>query len=173
MISDEKITLRMVRNIDVPKIFQWENDKDNWLVSETKISYTFEEINLLIESAEDIFETGQLRLIIHDNKSKETIGTLDLFQTDFEKKSTNVGILIADNKNRRKGYAEAAVILISKYCLESFNFEQLQCSIQSFNKASLELFKKCGFQKLEVEKENPIFDLKTDEIVKMILWLKR
>jgi len=173
VIKNDKIALRTVRIIDFPKIYEWENNPDNWIVSETEKQYTFNEISLLSESAEDIFETSQLRLIIETNDDSESIGTLDLFQADFDEKSAHIGILIANDKHRRKGYAQDAIQLVSEFCAQVLSLDKIYCTIHSFNSASLELFKKCGFQKVEEGKENPIFDSNSDDVIKMILWLKK
>lgn len=173
MIIGKTISLRVTKLTDVPKIFEWENNPENWQVSETDRAYTFEEINLLLQSSEDIYENGQLRFLIVSNLNFELIGTLDLFQCDFEEKSVHLGILIADKQNRRRGYAEEAINLASDYCSNKLLINEIICSIQAENIPSLELFKKCGFQKIEEEKENPIFDSKSDKVVKMKLWLKK
>ncbi len=162
-----------MRIIDVPKIFEWENNPENWEVSETVRDYTFEEIILLIDSAEDIFENGQLRFIIVNRKNHQAIGTLDLFQVDFIEKSIHVGILIGSIENRRKGFAEEAIKLAMDYCFEILMFNKVYCHIQSNNVSSLKLFKKCGFELINEDKENPIFESNSERVFKMKLWLKK
>jgi diamine N-acetyltransferase len=173
VIKKGKIVLRKARIIDFPKIYEWENNPDNWIVSETEKQYTFNEISMLCESAEDIFETSQLRLIIETNDTNESIGTLDFFQADFDQKSAHIGILIASDKHRRKGYAQEAIQLASEFCAQVLYLDKIYCTIHSFNFASLELFKKCGFQNIEEGKENSIFDPNSNDVIKMILWLKK
>jgi diamine N-acetyltransferase len=173
LIQGERIYLRPVRIIDIPLIMQWENNPENWIVSETEKAYTFEEINLLVDSSEDIFENGQLRLMIILKSVYEPIGTLDLFQAVIEDGTVHVGILIADANKRRNGYAEEAIRLAINYVFQELKFENLICSVQSFNQPSLELFKKCGFEVLTEGKENPIFDQNSSETILMRLCLKK
>jgi diamine N-acetyltransferase len=173
LIKGNNISLRLTRNIDIPIIYNWENNPENWLVSETVKPYSFEEINLLVDSSEDIFENGQLRWIIILNHTKEQIGTLDFFQTDFERKSTHIGILIAKGENRRKGYAKEAIDLAKKYVFTELSFDCLFCSIQSFNRSSIELFKKCGFEIISENKEKFIFDVNSTETILMRLCQKK
>jgi diamine N-acetyltransferase len=173
VIFGKKISLRQVRTIDIPSIMIWENNPENWLVSETVKAYTFGEVILLVDSSEDIFENGQLRFIISNNHLNTPIGTLDLFQTNFEEKSVHIGILITDSNNRRKGFAQESISLVQNYITSDLDFNFLYCTIQCFNQSSFELFKKCGFEVIEDGKENPIFDSNSLESIKMCLCLKK
>jgi diamine N-acetyltransferase len=173
MINGKNIFLRPVKTSDIPWIMKWENNPENWLVSETEKPYSFEEINLLIESSEDIFENGQLRFILVDNSSGYLLGTMDLFKANFEEKTVHVGILIAEEKDRRKGYAEEAVQLVQDYVFQELKMVTIYSTIQFHNQPSIQLFKKCGFEVVADEKENPIFDSNSNETIKMCLCLKK
>jgi diamine N-acetyltransferase len=159
MIHGEKINLRPVRWTDVPSILIWENDPENWEVSETAKAYTFNEIILLIESSNDIFEQGQLRLIIEEKESNTSVGAIDLFHVDFNKKSVDVGILIAEKRHRNQGFATEALELMATYCENKLGLDFLCCSIQTKNQVSLNLFKKSGFEIVQEEEQNTIFDI--------------
>lgn len=173
MIQGERIYLRPVRTIDIPLIMKWENNPENWIVSETEKPYTFDEINLLVDSSEDIFENGQLRLMLIKQESKQAIGTVDLYQADFDNKTVHVGILIAETVERKKGFAEEAIRLVINYVFNELEIEFLYCLIQSFNQSSFELFKKCGFELVNEEEENPIFEVNSSEPIIKRLCLKK
>ncbi|MFA7274373.1 MAG: GNAT family N-acetyltransferase [Crocinitomicaceae bacterium] len=159
MIRGEKINLRPVRWTDVPSILLWENDPENWEVSETAKAYTFNEIILLIESSDDLFEQGQLRFIIEEKESNTSVGAIDLFQVDFKKKSVELGILIAEKRHRNQGFATEALELVATYCENNLGLDFLYCSIQTKNQVSLNLFKKSGFEIVQEEEQNTIFDI--------------
>ena len=90
---------------DTVAVMIWENNTDNWEVSENNSSYTLCDINRLVTNLEDIRTAKQARFIICLSEDDSPIGTIDLFSIDFDLKTASIGILIADIGNRRKGYA--------------------------------------------------------------------
>lgn len=173
MIYGESVYLRQVKNIDIPKLMEWENNAENWMVSETTKPYSFEEIRMLVDSAEDIFESNQLRFVIVQTDSEEAIGTVDLFNVNFSDLSAHVGILIAKSGDKRKGFGKEAIELTKHYLIENLNFQILYCSIQTFNKASFGLFTKCGFKTYKDDQQCSIFGLNFMETINMCLCLKK
>jgi diamine N-acetyltransferase len=57
-----------------------------------------------------------------------------------------VGILIAADADKGKGYASEALHLFSTYCKEILELRNLYCQIHSDNQASVALFEKAGFE---------------------------
>ncbi|HSH67836.1 MAG TPA: GNAT family protein, partial [Bacteroidia bacterium] len=62
------------------------------------------------------------------------------------------GILIADKLDRGKGFASEALTLITNYCFELLNLNQLYCNVTVDNEMSILLFKKHGFEITGVKK---------------------
>jgi len=153
MTCDE-IILRAVEPEDLELLYRWENNIDYWLISNTIkpfSKYTLK--NILKISHKTIFETGQLRLMIDTKENKKTIGTIDLFDFDPFHQRAGVGILIADESSRRKGYASMALKCLIDYCFNTLQLHQLYCNILSSNCESMELFKKLGFIETGIKKD--------------------
>ena len=142
------IYLRNVLASDVLNIFEWENNPENWEVSNTEKQFLLQEIEEFVNQPQDINLNHQLRFIICINETNTPIGCIDLFEYELEK-SVGVGILIADKAYRNKGYATEALKLLIDYCRNELRVEHIFCNIFINNKPSIRLFESCGFTFVE------------------------
>ncbi|TNF32016.1 MAG: N-acetyltransferase, partial [Bacteroidetes bacterium] len=134
-----------MRADDRDLIHDWENRPELDYLGDEHEPLTKEQIAEFIErSSGDIYTDGQLRLMIDANGS--TIGCIDLFEFDQHNQRAGVGILIAENENRKNGYAKEALNLLTNYSFEILHLRQLFCHIPVDNEASRRLFASCGFQ---------------------------
>ena len=145
MLKGEQIYLRTLEPADADIILKWENNSDNWRVSNTLVPFSRKLIEDYVNSAQDIYSIKQLRFIICLVKNDKEIGAIDLFDFDPYHLKVGLGILIAELEDRRNGYAIEAVLLIKEYCFNHLNLHQVYCNILSENKASIDLFEKSGF----------------------------
>ncbi len=153
MLKGQHIFLRQVEDQDANLLLLWENNTENWRYSETEAPFSLFEIQEYIKGASQIRQNKQLRFIICLNENNQAIGTIDLFDIDFKNLRAGVGILIANKKNRGKGYAKEALQLLIEFSTKSINLIQLYCDIQSYNKESIQLFESEGFEKSGVKKK--------------------
>lgn len=146
-----KINLRALEPDDVELLYTWENDSLVWRVSNTRTPLSkFALANYIKSSDRDIWESKELRLLIENNNS-EALGTVELFDFDPYHSRAGLGIMIYDPSNRRKGVATDALELIMDYTLNELGLVQLYVNIAESNEASLQLFKKLGFQLIGVK----------------------
>ena len=114
MIGNENIVLRAVEPEDLDFLYQIENDVDMWIYSARKEPYSRYAIRRYIESCDQsVFERGQLRFMIAIDKTGATIGTVDLFDFDYNNRRSEVGIFIHPSY-RGRGYATEAIGLICR-----------------------------------------------------------
>ncbi len=147
-----KISLRPIEPEDIDLLYNWENNMEIWEVSNTRTPFSkYILAEYLKESAKDIYETKQLRLIIQNNEG-EAAGALDLFDFDPYHMRAGIGILIHKAENRNQGYASDALNAIFGYATEVLGLKQLFANIGSKNEASIHLFEKMGFTKSGVKK---------------------
>ena len=145
MLKGGQIYLRTLEPSDADIIWKWENNADNWRVSNTLVPFSRKLIEDYVNSAQDIYSIKQLRFIICLVENDKEIGAIDLFDFDPYHHKVGLGILIAELQDRRNGYAKEAVLLIKEYCFSHLNLHQVYCNILSENKASINLFEKSGF----------------------------
>jgi diamine N-acetyltransferase len=150
------VQLRAVEPEDIDILYVWENDKSIWQLSNTLVPFSRYILTKYIETAHlDIFQTRQVRFMIDfvfSDKSKMTVGAIDLFDFDPLHLRAGIGILIADDADRRKGYASAALEEIIDYSFVVLQLKQLYCNIEATNELSLKLFKKFNFQEIGIKK---------------------
>jgi diamine N-acetyltransferase len=152
-LKGKHIILRAIEPADIDVLYNWENDEENWPVSNTQTPFSRFVLEQYITTAHvDIYSAKQLRLMMCEADGK-TIGTIDLFDFDPNNMRAGVGILIADKSDRRKGYASEALTLLTNYCFEILNLHQIYCNITTDNETSILLFQKHGFQITGIKKQ--------------------
>lgn len=148
----KEIKLRAVEPEDLELLYEWENNNQYWIISNTVSPFSKFTLKRYIENShKNIYETGQLRLMIDHIKNKKTIGTIDLFDFDPFHKRAGLGILIADENFRRKGYASMALKCLIDYCFKTLLLHQMYCNILANNCESIDLFKKLGFKEIGIK----------------------
>ncbi|KAG7390167.1 N-acetyltransferase 9 [Phytophthora pseudosyringae] len=75
-------------------------------------------------------------------------GDVNLFFNDYDDPhACEMEIMIAQDKYRRKGFAEEAVKLMMAYATSKLNVTRFICKIIETNNASIQLFEKLGYVK--------------------------
>jgi diamine N-acetyltransferase len=150
----KSIKLRALEPEDLELLYEWENNNTYWTVSNTISPFSRYTLKRYIENShKSIYETGQLRLMIDHIEDNLTIGTIDVFEFDPFHKRAGIGILIADEAYRRKGFATMSLTCLINYCFKTLQLHQLYCNILSDNLISIDLFKKHGFVEIGIKKE--------------------
>jgi diamine N-acetyltransferase len=139
---------------DLELLYEWENDTSYWLISNTVVPFSKYTLRLYLENShKDIYETGQLRLMIDHIPDNVAIGTIEIFDFDSFHKRAGLGILIAKEDYRRKGYATMALKCLVDYCFSTLQLHQIFCNILANNCESMDLFKKIGFVQSGIKKD--------------------
>lgn len=149
-----EIRLRALEPEDLELLYDWENNDSNWIISNTVSPFSKYTLKRYLENShKNIYETGQLRLMIDHIQDKLSIGTIDIFDFDPFHKRAGLGILIANETYRRKGYASMSLTCLISYCFGTLQLHQLYCNILANNLESMELFKKQGFIETGIKKD--------------------
>ena len=74
--------MRTLEPSDADIILKWENNPDNWSVSNTLVPFSRKLIEDYVSSAQDIYSVKQVRFIICLVKTVREIGAIDLFDFD-------------------------------------------------------------------------------------------
>lgn len=151
MIEGEKVDLRIADQRDVDTIYEWENDQQYWLVSDTVAPYSREEIHAFIEESNDIFMNNQQRFIIQ-TKTQEIVGCVDLFDFDQKNKRVGVGILVND-VFRGKGLGKEALELLKEFAFSELDCHCLYADVMVTNENSAHLFASVGFKQVGLKKD--------------------
>jgi diamine N-acetyltransferase len=150
----KNIKLRALEPEDLELLYEWENNEAYWAIGNTVSPFSrFTLKRYLEDSHKNIYETGQLRLMIDNTDDNITIGTIDLFDFDPFHKRAGIGILIADESYRKKGCASSSLTCLIEYSFKTLQLHQLYCNILANNKESIDLFESHGFVQIGIKKD--------------------
>jgi diamine N-acetyltransferase len=146
-LENDRIRLRALEPEDLDELYKWENDLDIWRHGSTLAPYSkFELRDYLIRSTQqDIFQSRQLRLMIVEQTSGISIGTVDLYDFDPMNRRAGLGVLL-DANYRRLGFGFQALQLMQIYAFRFLSLKQLYAYVPSSNLPSYKLFLKSGYR---------------------------
>ena len=142
-INKGETTLRSAEPDDARLIYEWENDRDVWFVSNNYAPFSLFQIEQFLLSNNDLTTSHQLRLMI-DYQGK-SIGCIDIFDYDPINERAGLGILIS-KEYRHQGHAFDALTMTVEYLFQNLMLHQVYCSIDEDNTDSINLFTKAGFE---------------------------
>ena len=145
-----EISLRLPEMNDAKMILAWENDPENWAVSDNEGEYELGDIEALITSFHSEKKPTQLRFLICS--STELLGAVDIFDINYENKSGAIGILIAKLTDRKKGIATTALQLMEHKAI-GLGLAKLVASMYTRNTASRRLFEKVGYKMVKLPRQ--------------------
>jgi diamine N-acetyltransferase len=153
LLEGEHIKLRALEPEDLDFLFKIENDTTFWEVSHTQAPFSKFILKQYLENAHlDIYEAKQLRLMVINTKTSESIGMIDLFHFNPQHKRAGVGIMIA-SKHQGNNFASEALQLLIDYSFQHLNLHQLHASITPDNEKSIQLFTRHRFEKVGEKKD--------------------
>jgi diamine N-acetyltransferase len=151
------LSLRPPTLADAELLLSWENDNEVVELSAHEGGLSLKDIEQYISSINDVYLDKQLRFIIH--AQGQDLGTLDIFDVDFEAESAHVGILIADKSKRKAGIGTEAMNLLIAYCSDVLKLCTLFAEVQASNAGSQTFFKRLGFKCISTEDATLTYEL--------------
>lgn len=136
-----KITLRHLAARDLALLVQIETDPANCIYSGSTDIPEIEDLIALMHDESPFWESHQKRFTIEYHN--EAVGFADLFDADFDLKSSYVGIFILPEFRQKKIALHALQLLWDE--ARSFDLITLKAKCLNNNKASIALFQKAGF----------------------------
>ncbi|WP_459211663.1 GNAT family N-acetyltransferase [Aquimarina rhabdastrellae] len=172
-LKGKQVYLRALEPEDLEFIYVIENDERIWEMSSTQTPYSKFLIRQYLENAhQDIYEAKQLRLVICEHQDDAVVGLIDLFDFNPAHRRAGIGILIAEEQERGKGYGKEALQLLIEYGKRHLHLHQLYANISEDNLASIKLFEKQGFQKVGTKKDwNLVGKTFKDEHIYQLLYV--
>lgn len=139
------IRLRAMEPEDLDLLYRIENDTRLWNVGATNVPYSRYALHdYIAQSTGDIYTDRQVRLMV-ENADGCVVGIVDIVNFDPRHLRAEVGIVI-ENGQRRHHYALAALRSIADYSLQVLHLHQLYVFVDAVNTASINLFRKVGFE---------------------------
>lgn len=140
-----QVHLRALELEDLDVLYDVENNKTLWEVSNTNVPYSRSAlIDYITSTKSDIYSDRQVRLMA-ENDLHEVVGIVDIVNYEPQHARAEVGIVVR-NLYRRQGYATAIMEAIMVYSKKIIHLHQIYAIIAESNQKCLNLFEKLGFQ---------------------------
>ena len=144
------VVLRKLEPDDLPLLYEWENDSCAWIDGDTHNPLSHEDLRAyILRTTGDIYEDGQLRLMICPTTEAEAVGCVDLYNVDIRNRKAAVAIYIS-RKYRGQGFAQNALRELKLYVTNILCFRMLYALVREKNEVSVNLFQSVGFQQVAV-----------------------
>ncbi|MDR5589758.1 GNAT family N-acetyltransferase [Christiangramia sp. SM2212] len=157
-LKGQKVFLRALEPEDLDFVHEIENNEDFWEISSTQSPYSKFLIRQYIENAHrDIYDIKQLRLVICTKRGRR-VGLIDVFDLEPRDKRASLGILIANKKDRNKGFGSESLSLICDFCFTHLGLHQVYANVTEGNKDSMRVFENNGFRKVGLKKDWTLFN---------------
>lgn len=152
-LKGKNISLRALELEDLDFLYTLENDESLWEISGTQTPFSKKILQDYLDHAHrDIYEVKQLRLVICD-ANHQRLGLVDLFDFDPKNRRAGIGIVIAQQTHRNKGYGKETLTLLCAYCFRQLNLHQVYANVTEDNLSSQRLFENLGFEKCGLKKD--------------------
>ena len=143
--------LRAPELSDLDLLFELENDREQWLTSNTRAPLSRAALKqFIVRSAQyDIFALRQQRFVIElgDEGKEAAIGFVDLTDFSPEHHRAEVGILLLP-AYRSQGLGKKALQQLETYAREILSLQNLYAFVPADNIASRRLFETAEFDKV-------------------------
>ena len=145
MLKGKKVNLRPLSQDDAVQFITWMNDPEvtSYLATTKPITLSMEKIWIEHINKSDTEIVFTIEAI--DDIEPTVIGSIGLHKIDWLNSSAEFGIVIGNKAYWENGYGTEAAGLIIKYGFESLNLHRIESAAYKFNKRSIALHKKLGF----------------------------
>lgn len=145
VLTDELLKLRAIEVTDVDAMMAWENDSSQWDSCNTSAPYSHKQLwDYATNYDNDIFQSGNIRLIVVERKSGDRIGCVDIYDFNRFHNRAFVGLYI-DSAYRGKGYGIRAMRIAVNYACGFLGMRQVTAEIAADNTVSMLMLSAVGF----------------------------
>ncbi|MBQ6723663.1 MAG: GNAT family N-acetyltransferase [Paludibacteraceae bacterium] len=137
------LKLRKIEPLDLPFLYQWENDASVWADGSNHNPLSQKDLRDYITSTTgDIYKDGQLRLIIEIDGV--TCGCMDLFDFDPRNRRAAIGMYVAP-EYRGKGVGRLVLEQLESYAFDFLYLRVLYAVIATNNIPCSSLYRSAGY----------------------------
>lgn len=150
ILCTDKVKLRAMEPADIDTIYEWENDTDLWMVSDTVAPYSREALMLYIAGcANDIYTNRQLRLMVCLPATGEAIGTVDFLNFNPIHNRAELGVYVC-KKYQGQGFAAEVMKVVCGYAAGVIGLRQLYVYVPEDNAVSIAMVRHAGFEEVGI-----------------------
>lgn len=143
MIEGERVRLRAVERVDLPRFVRWINDDE---VTDHPIL----EGPMSMEQKEGWYRTlldSETRVFSIESLEGELIGNIGLLSIDWINRKVLIGIMIGEKDYWGRGYGTDAIRLTLRYMFDELNMTRVELDVDSMNSRAIRCYERCGFRR--------------------------
>jgi RimJ/RimL family protein N-acetyltransferase len=142
LLRGKKVHLRPPEPDDLKLLFKWFNDH------EASGGLDVFQVTSWAEVEKDFKEPKDFTmLLVIKNKDESKIGLVVHYFSHFVMRNIEIGFMIAEAKERNKGYITEAAKLMVDYLFTTQNISRVQATTNVLNKPAQRVLEKIGFKK--------------------------
>lgn len=143
------IRLRALEPEDLELLYTIENDTSLWDIGSTGTPYSRYALKQFISrQPQDIYQCGELRLVVFHTASQRAIGLIDLINFSPLDRRAEVGIALLKDA-RGKGYGQQALACLERFSSDMLHMNLLYAYVSADNNPiSRKLFLSSGYQEI-------------------------
>lgn len=143
MLTGERVTLRPVREDDLPELYRWRLVLDDWARTTDVAPYamTWE---VFAERARQTANEAENVVAMVVEADGALVGRATLFRFDALARSCEIGVAFAP-EHRGKGYGREALRLLVDFAFRHRNVHRVQLSTLATNEPALRCYRAAGF----------------------------
>lgn len=169
------------RELNSDSYLRWMNDRENVKTigrNDYLLPVNIEKLRAYVNGL-DRNKTAFLAIYYSDNATElkdktqmKFVGTLKIYDIDFESKKASIGIMVGERTLWGKGIASEAIKLACNYCFQTLNFHKVCAGYFQTNTGMAKAFSKNGFEIEGVLKEH-FFDLEKYQNVVLVAKMRK
>ena len=113
------------------------------------------------------------RCFVMETGEEKYIGNISLHEIDSFAKKARMSILIADKKERGKGYGESAIKRLLKIAFSQLNLHKVWLVVFEENEKARGLYRKCGFREEGILQDEYLVKGEYHNMIRMAILNKR
>lgn len=145
-VIGKNVLLRAIEERDIPELNLWSNDPELWkMLGGWHFPYSVGDTKKWFENINNHDHKNQIFSI--ESEDGTLIGTANILNIDWKNRNAFHGMMLGSKKARGRGYALDTVMAIMKYAFEELGLNRLDGDMISYNKLSINFYKKrCGWE---------------------------
>jgi RimJ/RimL family protein N-acetyltransferase len=154
-IIGRRVSLRPLERGDLARSIKWLNDSEimRLLGRRHHLSMAEEE-----KWYEDYLKSGKSRIFAIEDENGSHIGNIGLHNIDNENRSTSLGIVVGERSRWGMGYGSDALVTVLRYAFRELGMHKVSLRVFHNNERAIKSYKRCGFKKEGVMREQVFKD---------------
>ena len=156
VLFGNKINLRPITAQDANVMFDSLSDAESMRLTGTQQTFTFEQVAAYCAGLETAVDRADYAIIRKEDDLY--VGEVVLNNIDWDNRSANFRIALANQKYFGQGYGSEATQLILAFGFEALNLHRIELEVYDFNPRAQHVYAKAGFVREGVRRDALLWD---------------